>query len=138
MSAAAKPRTNAEARARILARMEERLKRVYPDDAPMPTRAPRTRFASFDDLEASAVRTGDAVMQDIIEIELRRALLLDDDELPERCGKCGRKLQHSVKSRTVATIRGPTTFELDHMYCRSCRKGFSPRGDHLPAPVEAK
>jgi len=37
MFAAAKPRTNAEARARILARMEERLKRVYPDEGGVQT-----------------------------------------------------------------------------------------------------
>jgi len=64
--------------------MEERLEQVYPDDAPVPTSVPRTRFASSDDLEASTVLAGDAVMQDIIEIELRRALLIDDNGLPER------------------------------------------------------
>jgi len=135
MSAAMKM-TNAEVRTRIMARLEARLKKAFPDDAPPPDVFPRTRFASFDDLEAAAVRTGDGLMQDIVEAELARALLMEHEELPERCETCGRRLQHSVKPRTVETIRGATTFELDHVYCRKCRKGFFPRESDLPRPAE--
>ena len=133
---AAKKMTNAEVRARIMSRLEARLKKAFPDDAPPRGCFPRTRFASFDDLEAAAVRTGDGLMQDIVEAELARALLMEPEELPEKCETCGRRLQHSVKPRTIKTIRGPTTFELDHVYCRKCRKGFFPRGNDLPHPAE--
>jgi len=62
---AAKKMTNAEVRARRLTRLEARLKKAFLDDAPPPDAFPRTRFASFDDREAAAVRTADGPMQDI-------------------------------------------------------------------------
>ena len=52
MPAATTAMTNAERRARVLARVEERLRDLWPDEAG----AGRIPFADFNDLEARATR----------------------------------------------------------------------------------
>ena len=54
--------SNAARRAAVLAEMEKRLKDIWPD-GDLPARSAH----SFDDLEAVATRTGDAVARELME-----------------------------------------------------------------------
>jgi uncharacterized protein with PIN domain len=102
--------------------MDARLKEIWPDGgkpAPM-------HIGGFDDVEAYATQVGDAATCQIMEDLLQYALNLPIEHRPERCEKCGRKLQYSRKSRTISGIRGPVTFEREYAYCRKCRSGFFP------------
>lgn len=87
----------------------------------------RKAFANFDELEATATRTGDSLTQDMMNEALKAALELPSGERPEACPDCGRALQWSRKPRSIATIRGPVTLEREYAYCRACRKGVFPR-----------
>jgi Pyruvate/2-oxoacid:ferredoxin oxidoreductase delta subunit len=115
--------TNAERRAVLLARFEERLRELWPDEAA----GRRVPFADFNDLEAKATILGDETTRRIMESALATAMDLPASELPERCTECGRKLQYSRKPKITETIRGPVRAERDYAYCRGCRRGFSPR-----------
>lgn len=115
--------TNAERRAVLLARFEERLREVWPEETP----GRRVPFADFNELEAKATVLGDETPRRIMESVLAAALDLPVSERPERCAECGRKLQYSRKAKTTDTIRGPVRAERDYAYCRGCRRGFFPR-----------
>lgn len=115
--------TNAERRARVLARFEERLRELWPDE----TGGRRVPFADFNDLEAKATAFGDETMRGLMESALQMALDLPAAERPELCPECGRRLQYSRKPRTTETVRGPVRVERDYAYCRGCRRGFFPR-----------
>lgn len=115
--------TNAQRRAVLLARFEERLRELWPDE----TAGRRVPFADFNDLEAKATILGDETTRRIMESALATAMDLPASELPERCAECGRKLQYSRKPKITETIRGPVRAERDYAYCRGCRRGFFPR-----------
>ena len=114
--------SNAARRAAVLAEMEKRLKDIWPD-GDLPARSAH----SFDDLEAVATRTGDAVARELMEGALAQVLTLPEGEIPRRCPECGLAFDRKKKRRTVATIRGPVRFERDYLYCEKCRRGFFPR-----------
>jgi len=110
--------TNAQRRAEVLAAVEKQLKVLLPDDGPTP-------LASFDDLEAAAVRAGDALACQTIARSLESIFTLSKCTKQGRC-KCGRNLIWSDKPRTVQTVRGPVTVTRRHGYCRVCERGFFP------------
>lgn len=113
--------TNAERRAAVLSKVEEKLREIWPDVS-----GDRT-FGTFDDLEAMAARTGDQLSQEVMSAGLREAMAGVSDEQSSKCPQCGRALQWSRTSKGIATIRGPVQLERDYGYCRGCRNGFSPR-----------
>lgn len=123
MSSTTAAATNAQRRAVLLARFEERLREIWPDE----TAGPRVPFADFNDLEAKATILGDETTRHVMESALATAMDLPAAERPERCDECGRKLQYSRKPKTTETIRGPVRVERDYAYCRGCRRGFFPR-----------
>jgi hypothetical protein len=120
---------NAQRRALILARVEARLKELWPDELPEGQRT----FANFDALEAVATRTGDSLARTLMEEGLREAVKSSDEDRPEHCARCGRKLQWSQKPHGVQTIRGPVEVEREYGYCRACERGFFPLGRALSA-----
>jgi len=122
MPATSVPGINTHRRRRVLDAVEARLKEIWPDDG----EAVGTHIGGFDDVEAFATQIGDAATCQIMEDLLQWALSLPVEDRPERCEKCGRKLQYSRKSRTITGIRGPVTFEREYAYCRRCRSGFFP------------
>ena len=122
MPAITVPATNSERRRRVLEAMDARLREIWPDGG----KPAAKHIGGFDDLEAYATRVGDAATCEIMEDLLQYALSLPIEHRPERCDKCGRKLQYSRKSRTISGIRGPVTFEREYAYCRKCRNGFFP------------
>jgi len=122
MPAISVPVTNGYRRRQLLNAMEARLKEIWPDDG----KPAAKQIGSFDDVEAFATRVGDAATCQIMEDLLKWALNLPIEDRPERCDKCGRKLQYSRKRRTITGIRGPVTFEREYAYCRGCRNGFFP------------
>ena len=113
--------TNAERRAAVIAKVEARLREIWPDES-----AERT-FASFDDLEAVAVRTGDRLSQEVMSAGLSEALAVAVEKREAVCPQCGRALQWSKVSKGIATIRGPVKLKRDYGYCRGCRRGFFPQ-----------
>jgi hypothetical protein len=123
MPAATASMTNAQRRAILVARFEERLRGIWPDE-PSGRRVP---FADFNDLEAKATVLGDETTRRVMEAVLATAMDIPTRDRPERCSECGRKLQYSRKPKTTETVRGPVKVERDHAYCRACRKGFFPR-----------
>lgn len=123
MSAATHLMTNAQRRAVLVARFEERLRELWPDE-PCGRRIP---FADFNDLEAKATVLGDETTRRVMEAALETAMDIPAPGRPERCARCGRKLQYSRKPKTTQTVRGPVRVERDHAYCRACREGFFPR-----------
>lgn len=114
--------TNAQRRAAVLARFEEQLLDMWPDEA----EASEPGFASFDDLEAAAAMTGDALAREIMELEITRAVALPETEVPDRCDECGSKLKRVEIPRGVSTIRGPVKVSRLWCHCRKCRKAFFP------------
>ena len=130
MSSATASMANAQRRAILVARFEERLRELWPDEPG----AGRIPFADFNDLEAKATVFGDATMRGLMESALKMALELPAAQRPERCSECGRKLQYSRKPKTTQTVRGPVRVERDYAYCRGCRRGFFPRREGLPSP----
>jgi len=114
--------TNAQRRAAVLAKFEAELHEVWPDGAE-PT---GPGFASFDELEAAAAMTGDAIARELMEQEITRAVALPEDEVPERCDECGTKLKRVEIRRGVTTIRGPVKLSRLWCHCRKCRKAFFP------------
>ena len=123
MSTATVSMTNAQRRAVLVARFEERLRELWPDEAA----GRRVPFADFNDLEAKATVLGDETTRRVMEAVLATAMDSPTSKRPERCARCGRKLQYSRKPKTTATVRGPVRVERDHAYCRACREGFFPR-----------
>ena len=119
MSAAAG--SNAEVRTAVLARVDERLHEMFPDGRPA------AAVSSFDDLEAAAAVTGDALARELMEQAIRSVLALPDASPPERCPACGTKLKHVEMPKAVATIRGLVGASRVWCHCRKCRKGFFPR-----------
>ena len=116
--------TNAQRRAILVAKFEERVREIWPDESPAERRVP---FGDFNDLEAAATTLGDVTMRNVMESALQGALDLPAADRPGRCGDCGHKLQYSRKAKTTATIRGPVTAKRDYAYCRACSRGFFPR-----------
>jgi len=116
--------TNAQRRAVLVARFEEKLGEMWPDGGGDKSGVP---FADFNDLESAATTLADETMRRVMESVLESALDLPAADRPHRCGDCGRKLQYSRKMKTTATIRGPVTAERDYAYCRACSRGFFPR-----------
>jgi hypothetical protein len=112
--------SNAERRAEVLAQMEKELKLLLPDEGVSSVR-------SFDDLEAVAVRMGDALACSAMTRTLENVFTLPQCTKQGRC-KCGRNLIWSDKPRTVQTVRGPVNVTRLHGYCRVCERGFFPRG----------
>lgn len=114
--------TNAERRAQVLAKIEAKLREIWPDQGA----GGRRTFKDFDELEAMAARTGDSLAQELLTAGLTEAMA---ERVPDRqapCSDCGRRLQWKKVRRRVETIRGPVEFERDHGYCRACRRGFFP------------
>ena len=112
---------NAGIRAKLLAQYEDRLKQLFPDNngaAPL---------ASFDAIEAAAVRSGDETARSLMSQALSESMLLPKCTKQGRC-KCGRNLQWPDKPRTIETVRGPVTVTRLHGYCRVCERGFFPLG----------
>ena len=126
--------TNAQRRAVLVARFEEKLREVWPDGGPDggPDES-GVPFADFNELESAATTLGDETMRRVMESALESALDLPAADRPERCDDCGRKLQYSRKMKTTATIRGPVTAERDYAYCRACSRGFFPLRGRLPS-----
>ena len=114
--------TNAQRRSAVLARFEERLHDIWPDGV----EPAGPGFASFDDLEAAATVTGDAIARELMEQEIKRAVALPETAIPERCDECGTKLKRVEVSKAVATIRGPVRMSRLWCQCRKCRKAFFP------------
>jgi len=112
--------SNAQRRAEVLAQIEIELKRLLPDEG-----LPVVR--SFDDLEAVAVRMGDALACSTMTRTLENVFTLPQCTKQGRC-KCGRNLIWSDKPRTLETVRGSITVTRLHGYCRVCERGFFPRG----------
>ena len=123
--------TNAQRRAVLVARFEERLRELWPDETP----GGRVPFSDFNDLELKATVLGDGMTRETMQSALEEAMELEAAEKPERCERCGKKLQYSRKTKTTETIRGPVRAERDYQerpgstgaYCRGCRRGFFPR-----------
>ena len=113
--------TNAEVRAAVLARVDERLREMFPDGRPA------AAVASFDELEAAAAMTGDALARELMEQALRTVLGAADAGPPERCPDCGTRLKHVEMPKEIATIRGLVGASRVWCHCRKCRKGFFPR-----------
>jgi hypothetical protein len=113
--------SNAEVRAAVLARVDERLHEMFPDGRPS------AAVSDFDDLEARAAVTGDALARELMEQALRTVLGVADAEPPERCGDCGTKLKHVEMPKEIATIRGLVGASRVWCHCRKCRKGSFPR-----------
>jgi len=113
--------SNAEVRAAVLARVDERLREMFPDDRPA------AAVASFDDLEARAAVTGDAIARELMEQAIRSVLDLPEALPPERCPDCGTKLKHVEMPKGVATVRGLVGASRVWCHCRKCRRGFFPR-----------
>lgn len=111
--------SNAVRRAEVLAQVEKELKRLLPDEG-----VPSVR--SFDDLEAAAVRMGDALACSAMTRTLDNVFTLPQCTKQGRC-KCGRNLIWSDKPRTLQTVRGEITVTRLHGYCRVCERGFFPR-----------
>ena len=120
---------NAQRRALVLARVEAKLKEIWPDELP----AGQRTYGDFDALEAVATRSGDALARTLMEEGLREALQVAEENLPERCTGCGRKLQWSEKAHGLQTIRGPVEVQRQYGYCRACAHGFFPLRRTLPA-----
>jgi hypothetical protein len=116
--------TNAQRRAALVTRFEQRVREIWPDESPGKRRVP---FCDFNELEAAATTLGDETMRGVMESALDATLDLPAGDMPVQCPDCGRKLQYSRKAKTTATIRGPVTAERDYAYCRACCKGFFPR-----------
>ena len=112
--------TNALRRAQVLAQIEKDLMELLPDEG-----CPAVR--SFDDLEAAAVRMGDALACAAMTKTLDNVFTLPQCTKQGRC-KCGRKLIWSDKPRTLETVRGSISITRLHGYCRVCERGFFPRG----------
>ena len=112
--------TNALRRAEVLAQIETELKVLLPDEGSSAVR-------TFDDLEAVAVRMGDALACQTMTKTLEHVLTLPQCTKQGRC-KCGRNLSWSDKPRTLETVRGSITITRLHGYCRVCERGFFPRG----------
>ena len=114
--------TNAKRRSLMLETLDDRLKEFFPDDGD----APAKKVRGFDDVELYATLIGDATTCRIMEELLHYGLTLPVQDRPERCDECGRKLQYSMRKKTIMGIRGPVTFEREYAYCRKCRSGFFP------------
>jgi hypothetical protein len=112
--------SNAQHRAAVLAQVERELKMLLPDEGPPTVR-------SFDDLEAVAVRMGDALASSAMTRTLENVFTLPQCTKQGRC-KCGRNLIWSDKPRTLETVRGTIFVTRLHGYCRVCERGFFPRG----------
>lgn len=121
---------NAQRRALVLAHVEANLKELWPDEAPA---GQKRTFADFNALEAIATRNGDALARTLMEEGLREVLQASDEDRPELCPKCGRKLQWASKAHGLETIRGPVRMERQHGYCRACERGFFPLGGRFSA-----
>lgn len=93
--------SNAEVRAAVLARVDERLHEMFPDGRPA------AAVSSFDDLEAAAAVTGDAVARELMEQAIRSVLALPDASPPERCPTCGTKLKHVEMPQGGRHHQGP-------------------------------
>ncbi len=113
--------SNAEVRAAVLVKVDERLHEMFPDGRPA------AAVSSFDDLEARAAVTGDALARELMQQAIRSVLALPDASPPERCPDCGTKLKHLEMPKEVATIRGLVGASRVWCHCRKCRKGFFPR-----------
>lgn len=113
--------TNAERRAAVMAKVEAKLREIWPDEVA------ERKFADFDELEAMAVRTGDHLSQEVMSEGLSEALAVATEKREEVCPQCGRKLQWSKVDRRISTIRGPVKLKRDYGYCRGCGRGFFPR-----------
>ena len=112
--------SNAQRRTEVLSQIERELKVLLPDEG-LPA------VSSFDDLEAVAVRMGDALACSAMTRTLENVFTLPQCTKQGRC-KCGRNLIWSDKPRTLETVRGSITVIRLHGYCRVCERGFFPRG----------
>jgi hypothetical protein len=112
--------SNVQRRAEVLALVEKKLKILLPDDA-------TAGVGSFDELEAEAVRLGDALACAAMTRSLEHVFTLPQCTKQGRC-KCGRNLSWSDKPRTLETVRGTIKVTRLHGYCRVCERGFFPRG----------
>lgn len=112
--------SNAEVRTAVLAKVDERLQEMFPDGRPA------AAISSFDDLEAAAAVTGDALARELMEQAIRSVVALPEAAPPERCATCGTKLKHVEMPKEVATIRGLVGASRLWCHCRKCRKGFFP------------
>jgi hypothetical protein len=129
--------TNARRRAAVLSGYEAQLLDMWPDRA----EASEPGFASFDDIEAAAAMTGDALARETMEQEITRAVALSETEVPYRCDECGSKLKRVEIPRGVSTVRGPVNVSRPLCHCptrcvgrtsdadasgRKCRKASFP------------
>lgn len=116
----AKADSNAEVRAAVLARVDERLHEMFP------VGQAAAAVSSFDELEAAATVAGDALARELMQEALKSVLALGDASPPERCPDCGTKLKHVEMPREIATIRGLVGASRVWCSCRKCRKSFFP------------
>ena len=112
--------SNAEVRTAVLARVDERLHEMFPDGQAA------AAVSSFDELEAAATVTGDALARELMQEALKSVLAVKDASPPERCPECGTKLRHIEMPKTIATIRGLVGASRVWCKCRKCGKAFFP------------
>ena len=116
----AKADSNAEVRAAVLIKVDERLHEMFP------VGQPAAAVSSFDELEAAATVTGDVLARELMQEALKSVLAVKDASPPERCPDCGTKLKHVEMPKTIATIRGLVGASRVWCKCRKCRKAFFP------------
>jgi uncharacterized protein with PIN domain len=112
--------SNAEVRAAVLTKVDERLHEMFP------VGQSAAAVSSFDELEAAATVTGDALARELMQEALKSVLAVKDAAPPERCPDCGTKLKHVEMPKTIATIRGLVGASRVWCKCRKCRKAFFP------------
>ncbi|MCP4376847.1 MAG: hypothetical protein GY794_11805, partial [bacterium] len=65
---------------------------------------------------------------------------IDEDGLPKRCPRCGRKtpVHTYAREKRFTTTRGEVTIKRNYHYCRRCKHGFYPLDRELDLPAEGK
>jgi hypothetical protein len=77
----------------------------------------------FTVLEDAAIAVGDAIMQEIVELELARHAAEQNHECPQ-CGQRGSRKKE--RQRVIQTRRGEVKFTEPEFYCPRCRRAFFP------------
>jgi hypothetical protein len=78
----------------------------------------------LDAVEARAVEIADAVVAELVKLEVQKRPPEADEASCPGCGQAGR--YEGKRPRTLLTRRGPTTLAEPEYYCPCCRKAFFP------------